>query len=161
TNEPKTDNPKEATTEQVVDSLPAAKVVKAIKDSTTVLTDSIISLQAQQALGVLAYSSKYAKEADKEVVIENDLLHLRISPKGGYIQEAKVKPFERFFKGSGEDVVLIKEGNADFNIELKTIDNRTLQSRDLFFEPKLQRFDDKQVLTLRLKASENQYLEYV
>lgn len=162
TNEPKKDNtPEAATTTQGMDSIPAAKVVKAVKDTTAVLSDSLISAQAQQALGVLAYSSKYAKEADKPVVLENEILLLQVSPKGGYIQEAKVKPFERFFKGSGEEVVLIKEGNADFNIELKTKDNRTLQSRDLFFEPKLQRFEDKQVLTLRLKASENQYLEYV
>lgn len=150
-----------AVTEEVVEAPKAAKVVKAVNDSISQLTDSLVSLQAQKALGVLAYSAKYADNENKPVVLESELLRLVVSPKGGYVQEAIVKPYERFFKGSGEQVVLIKDGNADFNIELKTKDNRVLQTRDLFFEPNLQAFDDRQVLTLRLKASENQYLEYV
>jgi YidC/Oxa1 family membrane protein insertase len=54
-------------------------------------------------------------------------------------------------KGSGKLVTLIKDNNANLNVQLVTNDNRTLNTKDLFFEPTLTKMGD-QVLSMRLKA---------
>jgi YidC/Oxa1 family membrane protein insertase len=60
-------------------------------------------------------------------------------------------------KGSGELVKLIKDSNALLNVQI-TSDNRTLNTKD--FEPNLTEVGSDQVLTMRLKAGANEYLEY-
>lgn len=85
---------------------------------------------------------------------------LRVSNKGGYIAEANINGFEQFHKGSNERVELIKNNNADFNLQFKTKDNRILNTRDMYFEPTLTKNGENQVLTMRLKAGPNEFLEY-
>jgi YidC/Oxa1 family membrane protein insertase len=128
--------------------------------STAVVSDSIQVAQLKSSLGSFAYSAALPSAKDSFTTLENDLVRLKIANKGGYIVEAEMKQFEQFKKGSGKNVQIIKEGNADFNIELKTIDNRSLNTRDLFFEPVVTKEGANQVLTLRLKASPTQFLEY-
>src|SRR5690606_13673399 len=91
---------------------------------------------------------------------ENDLIQLKIANKGGYIVEATLKQFEKSHKGSGKLVKLIKDNNASLNLNLVTNDNRTLQTSNLYFEPTLTKIGESQVLTMRLKAGPDEYLEY-
>src|SRR5699024_9685871 len=51
-------------------------------------------------------------------------------------------------------------GNASFNLTFSTTNNRTLNTQDLYFEPSLTQNGEAQVLSMKLKASNNQYLEY-
>ncbi|MEN9929634.1 MAG: Membrane protein insertase YidC, partial [Bacteroidota bacterium] len=46
-------------------------------------------------------------------------------------------------------------------LELHTKDNRVLNTKELYFEPTLTNIDGNQVLSMKLKASQNAYLEYV
>ena len=132
-----------------------------VTDSTTaVVSDSIQVAQLKSSLGAFAYSAALSSAKESFTTIENDLVRLKIANKGGYIVEAEMKQFEQFKKGSGQKVQIVKEGNADFNIQLKTTDNRLLNTRDLFFEPVVTKEGTNQVLTLRLKASSTQFLEY-
>jgi YidC/Oxa1 family membrane protein insertase len=124
------------------------------------VSDSVQVAQLKSSLGSFAYSATLPPAKAAFTTIENELVRLKIANKGGYVVEAEIKQFEQFTKGSGKKVQLIKEGNADFNIELKTTDNRTLNTKDLFFEPVLTKEGTNQVLTLRLKAGNAQYLEY-
>ena len=55
---------------------------------------------------------------------------------------------------------LIKDNNADLNIQLQTSDNRTLNTKDLYFEPSLTKVGENQILSMKLKASANEFLEY-
>jgi YidC/Oxa1 family membrane protein insertase len=71
-----------------------------------------------------------------------------------------LKNFEKFKKGSKEIVELIKDNNSNLNLQLQTTDNRTLNTKDLFFEPTLTKVGANQVLTMRLKSSDNAFLEY-
>jgi YidC/Oxa1 family membrane protein insertase len=87
-------------------------------------------------------------------------VRLKIANKGGYIVEAVLKKFEKFQKGSGQLVELINENNADLNLQLFTTDNRTLNTKDLFFEPTLTKVGDDQILSMKLKAGANEFLEY-
>jgi YidC/Oxa1 family membrane protein insertase len=119
--------------------------------------DSLKMTQLQGLLGSFAYSGTLAEET---TVLENELLKLEISNKGGYIIKAEVKNFERFRKGSGSIVSLIDDNNALFNIRLRTQENKILDTKDLLFEPIVTKEGDNQVLTLRLKSDDTKFLEY-
>ena len=114
----------------------------------------------QSSLGSFAYSASLPSAKQNFTVLENNVMVVHVANKGGYIANLKLKKFEQFKKGSGKLVELIKNNNSNFNIKLQTKDNKTLNTKDLFFEPVLSRVGSNQILTMRLKAGENQYLEY-
>lgn len=132
----------------------------AITAQDTTVTDTEKLAKLKGSLGEFAYSATLPAPAADFTVIENDLLSLKIANKGGYIVDAVVKKYERFTKNSGELVQLIRDNNAELNIPLLTKDNRQLNTKDLNFEPIVTKEGENQVLTLRLKASANQFLEY-
>lgn len=94
---------------------------------------------------------------EEYIALENDVVALKISTKGGQIVEARMKNFDTY---DSLPLYLIKDKNAVFNLKLATQDNRTLQTHDLFFKPTLSKNGDNQVLSMRLLAGENQFLEY-
>src|SRR5699024_12138936 len=51
------------------------------------------------------------------------------------------------------------DANASLGLQF-TSENRILNTTDLFFEPELISTEDSQILTMRVKASDNRYLEY-
>ncbi|KRD09867.1 hypothetical protein ASE21_09060 [Flavobacterium sp. Root901] len=122
--------------------------------------DTVQLAQLQKTLGGFAYSAALPSAKDSFTTIENEKVKLKIANKGGYIVEATLKEFEKFRKGSGELVELIKNNNSNLNLQLLTTDNRTLNSKDLYFEPTLEKVGADQVLTMRLKAGANEFLEY-
>lgn len=122
--------------------------------------DSTQLAQLQKTLGNFAYSATLPSAKADFTTIENDLVKLKIANKGGYIVEATLKKFEKFKKGSGELVELIKDNNADLNVQLLTNDNRTLNTKDLFFEPTITKVGEDQILSMKLKAGANEFLEY-
>ena len=91
------------------------------------------ALQAQ--LGAFAYSASLPTATNEVTELNNGLLTLKIANKGGYIVSAIVNDFEQFEKGSGKTIELIKDNSAKFNLTLNTKDNRTLETKDLYFEP--------------------------
>ncbi|MFQ3173794.1 MAG: YidC/Oxa1 family membrane protein insertase [Flavobacterium sp.] len=133
-----------------------------LKAEPTVITagDTMQLAQLQKSLGDFAYSATLASAKDSYTIIENKLVKLKIANKGGYIVEATLKNYERFVEGSGELVKLIKDNNANLNVQLLTSDNRTLNTKDLYFEPTLTKNGSDQILSMRLKAGANEYLEY-
>jgi YidC/Oxa1 family membrane protein insertase len=122
--------------------------------------DSTQLVQLQKTLGGFAYSATLPSAKNDFTTIENEVVKLKIANKGGYIVEATLKNIEKFKKGSGELVELIKDNNANLNIQLKTNDNRTLNTKDLYFEPSLTKVGADQILSMKLKAGANEYLEY-
>ncbi|MFA9194646.1 membrane protein insertase YidC [Flavobacterium sp. FBOR7N2.3] len=122
--------------------------------------DTLQLAKLQKTLGSFAYSATLASAKEGFTTIENKLVKLTIANKGGYITEATLKNYERTKKGSGDLVQLIKDNNAQFNLQLATVDNHTLNTKDLYFEPTLTKNGEDQILTMRLKAAANAYLEY-
>ncbi len=122
--------------------------------------DSTQLVQLQKTLGNFAYSATLSSAKENFTTLENDVVRLTIANKGGFVVEAVLKKYEKFKKGSGQLVELIKNSNANLNIILKTRDNRTLNTKDLYFEPSLSKVGDDQVLSMKLKAGVNDYLEY-
>ncbi|WP_281234553.1 membrane protein insertase YidC [Flavobacterium gelatinilyticum] len=122
--------------------------------------DTVQLAQLQKTLGGFAYSATLPSAKESFTTIENEKIKLKIANKGGHIVEATLKEYEKFRKGSGQLVELIKNNNSSLNIQLQTTDNRTLNSKDLFFEPTLEKVGADQVLSMRLKAGANEFLEY-
>jgi len=138
----------------------ASKVVAPITETAIATSDSTKLNALKSTLGAFAYSATLPSAKEQITTLENNLLLLKISNKGGYITEAVLKNQERFKKGSGELVTLIRNNNSQLNMSLKTQDNRLLQTQDMFFEPSLTKSGDDQILTLRLKTAADAYLEY-
>ncbi|MEN2402842.1 membrane protein insertase YidC [Flavobacterium sp. MC2016-06] len=122
--------------------------------------DTVQLAQLQKTLGGFAYSATLPSAKESFTTIENEKMILKIANKGGYIVEATLKEFKKFEKNSGQLVELIKDNNSNLNIQLQTTDNRTLNSKDLYFEPTLTKNGGDQILTMRLKAGANEFLEY-
>jgi len=139
----------------------AAKVAKTEEIAAdTTATDSSKIAALKGTLGSFAYSATLPSAKDATTTLENDLIKLVISNKGGYLKEAVLKDYERFHKGSGELVQLVKNNNASLNLQLHTSDNRVLDTKNMYFEPVVTKIGDSQVLTLRLKSGPEQFLEY-
>ena len=132
----------------------------AVKSMVATAKDSVQMSALRASLGNFAYSASLPSAKENFTTIENNLVKIVIANKGGFITEATLKNQERFKKGSGSLVSLIKDNNADLNISLLTQDNRTLQTKDLYFEPTVSKAGDYQIVWMRLKAGENEYLEY-
>jgi YidC/Oxa1 family membrane protein insertase len=138
----------------------AAAVKPIVTPTAIVAGDSTQLVQLQKTLGGFAYSATLPSAKNDVTTIQNDFVLLKIANKGGYIVEATLKNFEKFKKNSGQLVSLIKDNNADLNIQLQTNDNRTLNTKDLYFEPTLSKVGADQVLSMKLKSGANEFLEY-
>jgi YidC/Oxa1 family membrane protein insertase len=128
--------------------------------ATIIPGDTVKLAQLQKTLGSFAYSATLPSSKENFTTIENELVKLKIANKGGYIVEATLKKFEKFKKGSGQLVELIKDNNSNLSVQLLTNDNHTLNTKDLFFEPTVTKVGDDQILSMRLKAGANEFLEY-
>ncbi len=122
-----------------------------------IVGDSAALAQAQRNLGAFGYSATLPSAKGGTTTLENDLLELKISNKGGYIEEARLKEYKTY---DSIPVYLIKDGSASFNLNLKTADGRSLDTQNLFFQPELTQSNGNQVLSMKLKVSENEFLEY-
>ncbi|AIZ41955.1 MULTISPECIES: membrane protein insertase YidC [Cellulophaga] len=119
-------------------------------------------LNLQDSTAVANYKSTigafgFTKPSEGTTVLENSLVYLVISNKGGQIIEAKMKNFNTY---DSIPVYLVKDGNASFALNFSTSDNRNLNTADLFFEPSLTTSGANQVLSMKAKVSQNQFLEY-
>ncbi|WP_276391178.1 membrane protein insertase YidC [Eudoraea chungangensis] len=130
-----------------------AQPTTTLPQSSVNLADSSAIANYKKTIGDFSYTA--AKEGT--TVLENDVLYLEISNKGGQIVEAYMKEFVTF---DSIPVYLVKDGNAAFGIAFSTTDNRVLNTKDLFFEPQLSNNGDTQILSMKAKVSANQFLEY-
>ena len=149
--------------EQVVAAEKSKQVVAkqaVISADAATVGDTLQMAKLKKSLGNFAYSATLPSAKDTVTTIENEFVRIKIANKGGYIVEAILKNFEKIKKGSGELVELIKDNNSNLNIQLITNDNHTLNTKELFFEPTLTKVGANQILTMRLKAGANEFLEY-
>ncbi|GLB50505.1 membrane protein insertase YidC [Neptunitalea lumnitzerae] len=149
--ETKTEQVEKANKEVVTDAN------KEAKEETINFADSTEVAKYQQSLGAFAYSATLPSASNDFTELSNDKLYLKISNKGGQIVEARLKEFSTY---DSVPVYLIKDGNASFGIDFTTADNRTLNTKELYFEPTTSSNGNAQVVSMKLKTSNNTYLEY-
>ena len=156
TQEPAIDTINDTTDTEIVASPESNnKTSNAFVNTTVVENDSIKQLNLKNQLGAFAESAINASEGFS--VLENEVVKLTINNKGGQIKEALVKNFKTY---DSLPLYLIKENNASFNINFGTTDNRILNTKDLFFAPTITTNGDIQIVSMKLKVSETQFLEY-
>ena len=77
--------------------------------------------------------------------LQNDLLRLAVTSKGGFIQEAELKQHTNHLN---EQVFVVKDGNTDFNLRIEA-NGALINTRDLDFLPTL----DGNQLTMRSQVA--------
>ena len=82
---------------------------------------------------------------EQVTTLQNDLLRLAITSKGGFIQEAELKQHTNHLN---EQVFVVKDGNTDFNLRIEA-NGALINTRDLDFLPTL----DGNQLTMRSQVA--------
>ncbi|WP_077398620.1 membrane protein insertase YidC [Cellulophaga omnivescoria] len=130
------------------------------QEKETISQEPVLNLSDSTA--VANYKSKigafgYTPASDGTTVLENNVLYLRVSNKGGQIVEAKMKNFVTY---DSLPVHLVKDNNASFGLTFTTSDNRVLDTKNLYFEPTVSKNGKNTVLSMKAKVSATDFLEY-
>jgi YidC/Oxa1 family membrane protein insertase len=126
----------------------------------TQAAQSIQDINPTDSTAVAAYKSSMGAFSFTPIVpgntlIENDVLRVEVSNKGGQLVLAQNKKYNTY---DSVPVYLIKDGNATFNISFTTQDNRIIQTKNLYFEPFTSSSDQGSVLSMKAKISDTEYL---
>ncbi|WP_272023386.1 membrane protein insertase YidC [Olleya namhaensis] len=119
--------------------------------------DSAQVAALQSKIGDFAYSAATSSFRDNQLNVSNDVLDLKFNTKGGHLSEVRLKNFVDF---DSIPIYLVKDGNSVFNIQFQTTDNRTLNTKDLYFQPTVTKSGDNTIVSMKLKTAENKFLEY-
>jgi len=138
---------KETTTVVVEEEIVQEETENIVFSDTTAQNESY-----QRAFGVFAPS---ATGSDEDVVIENDLIQLSISPKGGRIVSAILKDYQTT---DSLPLNLIDRDSSAFNITFFSEGNRIINTQDLYFQS-IDKTENS--VAMRMMASNGGYLEYV
>ena len=135
------------------------KAIASATDDTLPGDSAGISPALVRAFGDFAYSGTLPSAANgkEATTIENDVLIISVANKGGVPSEVTLKKYDTYWK---KPLCIVKDGNADFNMTFYTSDGRRFDTRDMYFEPSVEKDGENQVLSMKLKASEDAYLEY-
>ncbi|MCI2229675.1 membrane protein insertase YidC [Polaribacter sp. MSW13] len=156
TNKPEEITPETSTIEQIVDSTVHQNPQNTkIVNETVFENDSLKKAVFTTKFGAFAQSAINGTEGTS--VLENELVKLTINNKGGQIVEALIKNYKTY---DSLPLYMIKDKNSSFNINFGTTDNRTLNTKDLFFEPSISKNGENNVISMKLKVSDTQFLEY-
>ncbi|GIM56952.1 membrane protein insertase YidC [Capnocytophaga canimorsus] len=128
------------------------------RNTLTLPTDSLSRANYAASLGAFAYSATLPTAEQGQTILENEDVKILVSNKGGQITEVLLKNYKTY---DNQPVYLVKEDNALFSLQFTTSTNHSLQTENMFFEPSLTQEQGKKVLSMKLKSSENQYLEYI
>ena len=143
----------------------AQKKAEAEKEDTKVVTetdfteakDSAQVAALQSKIGAFAYSVTTATSSEKEINVQNEVLDLKFNTKGGHLSEVRLKQFVDF---DSVPIYIVKDGNSVFNLQFQTTDNRTLNTKDLYFQPTVTKSGANTIVSMKLKTAQNKFLEY-
>ena len=141
-------------TEQTQASLQAAIKDPAIASTDTSTTDSA---KKEIALREFGNFSSAASGTEHIYVLENDLLKISITSKGGRVKSAELKNYKTF---DGKPVVLMGGDSSTFNLSFPA-QNRSINSTDLYFSSNgIVAKGSVKMISLRLTAGDNKFIEY-
>ncbi|MFP4542929.1 MAG: membrane protein insertase YidC [Candidatus Kapaibacterium sp.] len=109
------------------------------------------------------YFSEFASGAEKIITIETDLYEARLSNKGGVIKKWKLKDYNKW---DGVPTQLIQDQKGELFLTFLTMDNKKIDTRDLYFEftnvdkaHYIVGGDSKLEFTARLEVEPGSYIE--
>lgn len=95
------------------------------------------------------------------VYIENDVLRIGLSKKGGHPASVQLKEYSKF---DSTDLYLFEPDDIDFNLQFFTQNNQMINTGELFFSPSRSSLSisegDSAKFTMRCKTQSGGYLEY-
>ncbi len=125
---------------------------------TEVLSDSLKQVSQQENLGLFASS---ANGQEQFHVIENELVKVMLSNKGGSIHSVELKQYKNFEK---KPLILFDGDSAHYSLNFFA-QNRTISTRNLYFTPQATSFsvsgEENNSFTFRLSLDSKRYIEYV
>ena len=137
----------------------SAKQQLAATDSAMLQSDSTAVAQKSDAYGDFS-ASAFGEE--KFFTLENDVLKLILSNKGGRIYSAELKNYKA---QNNKPLILFDKDESRFNFVLTTNNNRVVNSSELYFEQQGETMKDSagnQIMTLRLKTNNpNAYIDFI
>jgi YidC/Oxa1 family membrane protein insertase len=156
-----------ATVEAQLQEIDKAAIDEAVSTSANQVDSSSIVVNPNDSLAVVQLKEQYgdfgaaAVGEDGIVTIENDLLAIKISKKGGHPLSVRLKEYQT---SDSLPLELFRGDQNRFSLDFYT-KNRPVSTQDLYFEPLQTGFsvtgDAQKSLTMRLSAGAGQYLEYV
>ena len=93
----------------------------------------------------------------EDVHIDSEDLSLKIDSKGGMISEVLLKKFNDY---KGDSLYLVKNGNHNFSIQFVTNEGKTVNSKNLFFDPEIIYNNDETKVTMSLEISNKKFLNF-
>lgn len=125
-----------------------------VGDSTELQSDSIAVQEKVGKWGAL-YANTQGKE--KNYVLENEVFKIKISNKGAGIKEILLKKHVTYEK---QALVLLDSANHQMDWLMTSVDGKTLNLKDLYYEGKLTESEEFSVLTLSASAS-NGFIKHI
>lgn len=132
----------------------------AINKTATVSNDSTIETDTAAISSSFGDFSASAKGEEKFYTLENELIKLTISSKGGRIYSAQLKNYKTH---DTLPLMLFDAEESSMGFTLVTKNNRVLNSKDLYFEPVSTVTKDasgNQTLIMRLKTTGTAYMDF-
>ena len=123
-----------------------------VEDSLENVPDSVRAQRLQQSFGVFGDAMVGTEDY---TTLQNDVVELRISNKGGRICYARLKEYDTY---NDEPLVLFDEKASNFNFTLVTATNRVVNTGDLYFTPV--KGNDPNSVIMRLNTGEGSHLDF-
>jgi len=124
----------------------------------TVPTNTLLSEQAKERFGPFANA---AEGENKYITIENELIKITLSTKGGRVYSVELKNYQTH---DSLPLILFDGDSSTFSLNFVT-QNRSISTKDLYFKPDGNSFTvsskNKKTLSMRLYAGEDKYIEYL
>ncbi len=138
------------------DSDKTSKVSDFKNSPLNIIGESVLDDDNDRLYGVFG---RFMQNKKSEVqILENENLYIEIDPKGGVLKRVWLKDFKNYLD---EPLNLIYENNNFFNVIFSTLDGRTLNSKDFIFTSELTAYNDKQILSLKSKISDQEFFEFI
>ena len=114
--------------------------------------DSEVNDRLKEQYGAFSVSAEGTEEF---VTLENELLELKLTTKGGRLYSARLKEFRSY---DSLPLMLFDKEEAKFGVVMNTFNNRVVNTEDLFFESIPV---DKESYIMRLHTDEDSSLDFV
>lgn len=98
---------------------------------------------------------------NKETILENKLLRIKIANKGAIIKEVLIKNFKNNNSNINKDLFIIKKNNFSFGFLLKDLKSKIYNTKYFTFTSKFKEGINNISLIMRTYISEKDYIEYI
>jgi len=130
-----------------------AVLLEALQQQTKI--DTVVDADAAKTLFGNFASSAVGEE--QFVTIENDLLKLVFTTKGGRIYSAELKEYKTY---DSLPLVLFDNDESSLDFTFLSSNNRVLHTSDFYFEPSVSKLENGKKLQMRLVLADDKYLEF-